>query len=107
MKVIKATTDQKITVVEVDFDDMNTVYEQIGGFECVRTAELHKFFHAPVVMIVDDDGYAKDKEINPIGSCFYGGPDIVGDVLFVPEEFGRFVEFDDVDATCEYMNSLL
>lgn len=108
MRVIKATTDEKIFIVDVDFNDMNTVYEEIGGFEIVRTADLLTFFHEPVVMIVDDDGRAKLKEINPVASAFYrSSVRIVGDVLFVCEESGEFVDFDDVDATCEYMCSLL
>lgn len=107
MRVIKATVDQKIFVVDVDFSNMDTVYEHIGGFEIVRTAELRSFFHAPVVIICDDNGWAHQKEINLIASAFYGGPGIPGDVLFALEQYGEFVDFDDVDATCEYMNSLL
>lgn len=103
MRVIKATTDEKISVVDVDFSDMDTVYNEIGGFEVVRTAVLRSFFHAPVVIICDDNGWAKLKEINPIASAFYGGPGILGDVLFVLEEYGEFVDFDDADATCDYM----
>ena len=107
MRVIKATVDEKLSIVDVDFNNMDTVYKEIGGFEVVRTSALRSFFHGPVVMIVDDNGWAKLKEFNPVASAFYGGPGIVGDVLFVLEEFGEFVDFDDVDATYEYMNSLL
>lgn len=107
MKVIKVTVDDVISVIDIDLNDWDSICEEIGGFEVVRTAALRSFFDAPVVMIVDDDGGFKLKEVNPIASLFYHGSYIVGDVLFVLEEFGEFVDFDDVDATCEYMNSFL
>lgn len=109
MQVIKATTDNKIYIIDIDPNDHEAVHKEIGGFECVRTHELHRFFNEPVTMIVDDDGFSKDKPLNVIASFFYQG-DIVGDVLFVVEEyggFGEFVEFFDVDAQCQYMNSIL
>ena len=106
MRVIKATTDNKIYIVDIDVDDVRSFYKEIGGFECVRTQELHRFFKEPVTMVVDDDGFARGKELNFIASAFYQG-DIVGDVIFVPEENGDFVEFFDVDAQCHYMNAML
>lgn len=106
MRVIKVTTSNKIYIVDIDVNDVRSFYNEIGGFECVRTQELHNFFNEPVTMVVDDDGFAKEKEFNVIASSFYGG-DIVGDVIFVPEEYGDFVEFFDVDAQCHYMNALL
>ena len=104
MRVIKATIDGSIVIVDVDFENMDTIYNEIGGYEVVRTVELLYFFNEPVVMIVDGDGFMKKKNLNYVGSAFYAG-DIVGDVLFVPELNGKFVEFDDVDAICVYMNS--
>lgn len=106
MRVIKATTDNKIYIVDMDVDDVRSFHKEIGGFECVRTQQLHDFFHEPVTMIVDDDGFAKGKNLNTVASAFYQG-DIVGDVIFVPEEHGDFVEFFDVDAQCHYMNAFL
>lgn len=106
MHVIKATTDNKIYIIDLDPNDVGQVYDELGGFECVRTLELHNFFHEPVTMIVDDDGFMNEKPLNIIASAFYQG-DIVGDVIFVPEENGEFVEFFDVNAQCEYMKSLL
>lgn len=106
MRVIKATTDNKIYIIDIDMSDIEAIHNEIGGFECVRTMELHRFFKEPVTMIVDDDGFARGKALNVIASCFYQG-DIVGNVLFVPEEHGEFVEFFDVDAQCHYLNSLL
>lgn len=108
MRVIKATTDDKIYIVDVNFDLLNECSDAIGCdfIEIVRTDELRKFFHENVVMVVDSDGFAHGKPLNIIASAFYQG-DIVGDVFFVPEEYGEFVEFSDVDAQCCYMNSLL
>ena len=104
MRVIKATTDNKIYIIDLDVDDVRSFYKEIGGFECVRTQECHNFFHESVTMVVDDDGFARGKELNVIASAFYQG-DIVGDVIFVPEEHGDFVEFFDVDAQCHYMSA--
>lgn len=106
MRVIKATVDNKIYIVDIDVDDVRSFYNEIGGFECVRTQDLHNFFHEPVTMVVDDDGFARGKALNVIASAFYRG-DIVGDVIFVPEEHGEFVEFYDVDSQCHYMSALL
>ncbi|MBQ8519162.1 MAG: DUF3846 domain-containing protein [Agathobacter sp.] len=102
MRVIKATTDNKLYIVDLDVDDVMSFHKEIGGFECVRTQELHRFFHEPVTMVVDDDGFMKEKPLNVIASKFYNG-DIVGDVIFVPEECGEFVEFFDVDAQYNYL----
>lgn len=106
MQVIKATTDNKIYIIDLDANDVKAVIKEIGGFGCVRTQQLHDFFHEPVTMIFDYYGYVKGKPLNVIASAFYQG-DIVGDVLFVPEEYGKFVDFYDVNAQCEYMKSLL
>lgn len=109
MRIIKATTDNKIYIIDIDPNNHKEVHKEIGGFECVRTPELHRFFDESVTMIVDDDGFAKDKPLNVIASAFYQG-DIVGDVLFVVEEYGgygEFIDFFDVDAQCHYMNALL
>lgn len=106
MRVIKVTTDNKIYIIDIDVNDVKAVHEEIGGFECVRTKEIHQFFQENVTMIVDDDGFAKEKSLNIIASALYGFGNIVGDVLFVPEEHGVFVEFFDVDAQCHYMNAL-
>lgn len=106
MQVIKATTDSKIFVIDLDVSDVKKFINEIGGFECVRTQLLRDFFEEPVTMVVDDDGYAKGKPFNVIASCFYPS-DIVGDVIFVPEKDGEFVGFSDVNATCVFMNRLL
>lgn len=106
MRVIKVTTDKKISIIDLDMSDLDAIYNEIGGFECVRTKDLVHFFQEDVIMVVDDDGFAKDKPYNPIASFFYPG-DIVGDVLFVPEEHGEFVDFYDVDAQCIYLTSRL
>ena len=106
MRVIKATTDFNISIIDLDVDDIEAVYKEIGGFECVRTKELQRFFKEPVVMIVDDNGFAKGKPLNVFASAFYQG-DIVGDVLFVVEENGEFVDFIDVDSQLELINIFL
>lgn len=106
MRVIKVTTDKKISIIDLDMSNLEAIHNVIGGFECVRTKDLLQFFQEDVIMVVDDNGFAKEKPYNPIASFFYPG-DIVGDVLFVCEEHGEFVDFYDVDMQCIYLNSYL
>lgn len=105
MRVIKATVNNDIFIIDIDVNDVRSFYAEVGGFECVRTKQLHHFFDEPVTMVIDDNGFANGKELNIIASSFYAG-DIVGDVIFVPEVDGEFCAFADVDAQCLYMNAV-
>lgn len=105
MRVIKATVDNEIFIVDIDVHDVRSFYAEVGGFECVRTQLLHDFFDELVTMVIDDNGFANGKSINYIASAFYPGI-IVGDVIFVPEVNGQFYGFADVDAQCLYMNAV-
>ena len=106
MKVIKICADGDIGIIDIDFKNLDAVYNEIGGFEVVRTKELMHFFSEPVVMVVDDNFFAHGKPYNHIASEFYAG-DICGDVLLVPEQDGNFIEFEDVNAACIYLSSFV
>lgn len=86
MKTLKITTDNKISVVDVNFNDFKAIQQAIGGyFENVKALKLRDYFKAPVVMIVDEEGVIKDLPVNTIGCYFYNisrhGCPIVGDMI--------------------------
>lgn len=86
MKTLKITTNNKISIVDVDFKDFRSIQQAIGGyFENVKALKLWDYFKAPVVMIVDEEGVIKDLPVNTIGCYFYNisrhGCPIVGDMI--------------------------
>ena len=86
MKTLKITTDNKISVVDVNFSDFKAIQQAIGGyFEIVKTQKLRDYFKASVVMIVDEEGVIKDLPVNTIGCYFYNtskhGCPIAGDMI--------------------------
>lgn len=87
MKTLKITTDNKISIIDVDVDDHKALRQAIGGYvETVHTGVMHEYFKAPVLMLVDEEGLLKRLPINEVASHFYGyqehGHIIVGDVIF-------------------------
>lgn len=94
MKTLKITTDNKISVVDVNFSDFKAIQQAIGGyFEIVKTQKLRNYFKTKVVMIVDEEGLVKNLPMNPMGCYFYDtdkhGNPIVGNVIL-----GLLVGFD-------------
>ena len=83
MKTVKVTTDNKISIVDVDFDDFRSIQQAIGGhFETVRTQLMADYFKDPsVIMLVDEEGLVKGLPLNPVGSALYRGT-IAGDLIF-------------------------
>ena len=86
MKTLKITTDNKISVVDVNFNDFKAIQQAIGGyFENVKALKLWDYFKAPVVMGVDEEGEIKDLPVNTIGCYFYNisrhGCPIAGDMI--------------------------
>lgn len=93
MKTLKITTDNKISIIDLDFDH-ESLREEVGGYvELVRTQKLRDYFKTKVVMIVDEEGLVKNLPMNPMGCYFYDtdkhGNPIVGDVIL-----GLLVGFD-------------
>lgn len=83
MKTLKITTDNKISIIDPDFDH-KSLREEVGGYvELVRTQKLLDYFKTKVVMIVDEEGLVKNLPVNPMGCYFYDtnkhGNPIVGD----------------------------
>ena len=61
-KTLKITTDDKISVIEVDVNNIKDLQNAIGGglVEPVKTQKLWDYFKAPVLMLVDEEGLLKD-----------------------------------------------
>ena len=88
MKTIKITTDNKLSIIDVDFNDYRDIQKAVGCdcFETVKTQFMYNFFGEPTLFFVDESGLLKDLPINLVGSAFYGmslhGNPIVGDIVF-------------------------
>ena len=105
MDVIKISVDGELSIVNISEPYYKSISDEIGGFEIVCTVLLHDLFPEPVVMVVDDDGFAHNQEYNYLASGFYPGY-IFGDVILVPERFGEFEEFYDINEVFDYLESL-
>ena len=103
MKTIKITADDKISVVNVDFDDYRSIQQAIGCdlFEPVKTQILFDFFGQPVMMLVDESGLIKDLRPNSVASYLYGffghGQVIVGDIIFAKPMGEDIVAPDNIE----------
>ncbi len=87
MKTIKITADNKISIIDVDFDNYKAIQKVIGGYiETVKTQKMFDYFGRPVLMLVDEDGYEKQLSGNAVGSFMYDfekyGLPILGDIIF-------------------------
>ena len=76
MKTLKITTDNKISIIDLDFDH-RSLREEVGGyFETLKTQKLWDYFKA---------GLIKELPANLLGCYFYDtdkhGFPIVGDVI--------------------------
>lgn len=102
MKTIKITTDNKLTIIDVDFDDYRDIQKAVGceRFETAKTQRLFDFFGQPVMMLVDESGLIKGLKPNAVASYFYGffehGQVIVGDVIFAKPMGEDIVAPDDI-----------
>ena len=88
MKTVKVTTDNKISIIDVDFSDFRSIQRVIGGhFETVRTRLMSDYFGDPsMIMLVDEEGLVKGLPVNMTGCALYGtaghGCPIAGDLIF-------------------------
>lgn len=73
MKTLKITTDNKISIIDVDFSDYRALKRAVGGYvETVHTRNLYDYFKAPVMMLVDEAGWIRNRPANMVASYFYG-----------------------------------
>lgn len=87
-KTVKVTTDNKVSLIDIDFTNFRSIQQAIGGhFETVRTQLMVDYFKDPdVIMFVDEEGIIKGLPVNAVGSALYGtishGSPIAGDLIF-------------------------
>lgn len=87
-KTVKVTTDNKISLIDVDFGNFKSIQQAIGGhFETVRTQLMVDYFDdISMIMLVDEDGLIKGLPVNSLGCALYSTPQhghpIVGDLIF-------------------------
>lgn len=83
MKTVKVTTDNKVSIIDVDFDDFRSIQKAIGShFETVHTQLMADYFKDPsLIMLVDEEGLVKGLPENALGCALYRGI-IAGDLIF-------------------------
>ena len=87
MKTVKITSNNKISVVEVDFNNFRSIQNAIGGrFETVHTKTMKEYFKdAGIVLLVDEEFLLKGLPVNRLGCWFYNtfdhGAPICGDFI--------------------------
>lgn len=98
MKTVKVTTDNKISIIDVDFDNFRSIQQAIGGhFETVHTQLMADYFRDPsLIMLVDEEGRIKELPINPVGCTLYRGI-IAGDLIFAQIAGEDIVAPDDAE----------
>lgn len=102
-KMVLVTTNNEVSVIDYPAKNPGDYMEELRGFykaiNCDCVQEVHarympKFIEdcKGLVMIVDDEGLITGKQVNFVGSLFYGTPmhgnPIVGDMLIMGEEMG-------------------
>lgn len=102
MKTIKISTNNEVSVIDVDFNDFRSIKNAIGGyFETVKTQKMWDYFKRPMMFLADEEGHLKKLSLNQLGSYFYDterhGWPIAGDIILaVP--FGEYIiGIDDVE----------
>lgn len=102
MKTIKISTNNEVSVIDVDFNDFRSIKNAIGGyFETVKTQKMWDYFKRPMMFLADEEGHLKQLPLNQLGSYFYDterhGWPIAGDIILaVP--FGEYIiGIDDVE----------
>lgn len=91
MKTVKITTDNVVSVIDVDFNDFRSIQKAIGGyFETINTRKMYDYFKQPMMFLIDEEVHLKRLPLNQLGSYFYDterhGWPIAGDInLAVPD----------------------
>ena len=107
MKTVKVTTDNKVSIIDVDFYDFRSIQRAIGGhFETVHTQLMADYFKDPsVIMLVDEEGLVKGLPENALGRALYGTVEhvrpIVGDLIFARVDGEDIVAPENAEAMIE------
>lgn len=103
MKTIKVTTDNTVSVIDVDFNDFRSIQKAIGGyFETVKTQKMFDYFKRPMMFLADEEGHLKRLPLNQLGSYFYDterhGWPIAGDIILAVPDGEYILGLDDAEA---------
>ena len=107
MKTVKVTTDNRISLIDIDFGNFKSIQQAIGGhFETVRTQLMVDYFSdASMIMLVDEEWLIKGLPVNALGCALYDTPQhgcpIVGDLIFARIAGEDIVAPDDPEALKE------
>lgn len=106
MKTIKVTTDNKIRIIDVDFDDYKDIQRAVGGyFETVSTKRTHHLLGPETIFLVDEEGLCKGLPKNLLGCFLYGTPfhgcPIAGDLILAKRSGEDITAPDDVEELVE------
>lgn len=112
MKAIKITTDDVISVVDIQEPTLNVMQEHLGGF--IEIVRPYGFYGLDVpgskflIMVINENGKNEGLEENTVASDLYDSTydDIVGDVLIMAEGFVDG-EPDIVGLTDEQVQALM
>lgn len=109
MQGIKVTSDNIISVVEIDTSDYHSIIDCIGCdiFEVVGTELLRSYFSSDVVFCMDEDACFKELPVNFLGSYFYGTiihqHPIRGDILFLVRNGPELCGFDSASVVVDFL----
>lgn len=103
MKTVKITTDNKVSVIDVDFSDFRNIQRAIGGyFEAVKTQKMFDYFKQPIMFLADEEGLVKYLPLNRFGSYLYGterhGWPIAGDIILAVPCGEDILGLDDAES---------
>ena len=107
MKTVKITTDNKVSIIDVDFNNFRDIQKAVGGqFETVRTQLMVDYFRDPsVIMLVDEESLVKGLPVNMADCALYGtarhGWPIAGDLIFAQIQGEDITAPDDAEALRE------
>lgn len=100
-KMVLVTTKNEVSVIDFPVEKPGDYMGELRGFykaiNCDCVQEVHARFMRKfiddckgLVMVVDEEGLIAGKQMNLVGSLFYGtqfhGSPIVGDILIMTEE---------------------
>lgn len=104
MQTVKVSTDDVVSLIDIDFDNSREIRNAIGGhFEIVHTHLMDAYFKDPsIVMLVDEEGLLKRLPMNVFGSLMYGAAEhghlIVGDLILAKVVGEDITAPDDAEA---------
>lgn len=106
MKTVKITTDNVVSVIDVDFNNFRSIQRAIGGdFETVKTRKMWEYFKQPIMFIGEEEAHCKGLPFNRLGSWFYDterhGWPIAGDIILAVPDGENILGLDSAETIKE------